>query len=266
MRHISLLFLSFFLASCGGPRIIPDGELAEIFRDVYLVNSYVTQRGMRVDSMNIYEPVFAKYGYTSEDVQYTIGNFAKRKSARLSDDVVEVAGGMLRSQSESWRRRVAMGDTIAGLARERFADTVFLRDRIGVRRVADTARLRIRVEDLRPGSYEVSYRFTVDSADANAPLSANVWLRDSVGRRSGMSTRRMGRGESGRTVTMMTVEARHQRLEMLLGVYPRGMSTPGLAIDSLRVRRFMADEEAVRLLARMAWGGPAVDSAIYMKR
>jgi hypothetical protein len=105
--------------------VIPDDKLAQIFHDIYLVNGYVSQSGLKVDSLNIYEPILEAHGYTSEDVQYTIGNFAKRKSARLSDDVVGVASEMLRRESNFYRGRLAIRDTIAAIARRKYADTVW---------------------------------------------------------------------------------------------------------------------------------------------
>jgi hypothetical protein len=128
------VFLMLALAGCRGPRIVPDDELAQIFHDIYLVNGYVAQRNVRIDTLNIYEPVFQSYGYTSEDIQYTIGNFAKRKSARLSDDVVELAVEMLRRESHHYHRRIAVRDTIANIARRRYGDSIELR--VAVARLA----------------------------------------------------------------------------------------------------------------------------------
>ena len=58
----------------------PDEELARDFPDAYLINAYVSDRGVKLDSLELYEPVFSRYGYTAEDVRYTIGNFSRRKA------------------------------------------------------------------------------------------------------------------------------------------------------------------------------------------
>ena len=81
-------------------------------------------RGMRPDSLNLYEPIFAKYGYTTADVQYTIGNFSKRKSARLSD-VVEQAIKLLETEAEHLDREVSILDTIDNVARRTFRRTLY---------------------------------------------------------------------------------------------------------------------------------------------
>ncbi len=83
--HIPIVAL--LLAGCTQRAIIPDSELVQIFRDAFVVNAYTSEQKISLDSLNIYEPIFESYGYTTQDVQYTIGNFSKRKSARLSDIV-----------------------------------------------------------------------------------------------------------------------------------------------------------------------------------
>ena len=88
------------LSACARHKIIPDDTLAQIFHDAFLTNAYIGSEGVKTDSLRIYEPIFARYGYTTDDVHYTIGNFSKRKSARLGD-VVERAIEMLEREGKS---------------------------------------------------------------------------------------------------------------------------------------------------------------------
>ena len=101
MKHAFRTFCCLVLALCGAAcahhTIIPDEKLALIFHDAFLANAYVGGRSLAKDSLNLYEPIFAHYGYTTEDVHYTIGNFSKRKSARLGD-VVERAIALLEAE------------------------------------------------------------------------------------------------------------------------------------------------------------------------
>ncbi len=252
------IIAALLLYGCGGPKIIPDRELARIFHDIYLVNGYANQTGLAVDSLNIYEPVLASYGYTSEDVQYTIGNFAKRKSARLSTDVVEVAIELLRSEGSRYRRRIEMRDTISLIARLRSADTVYYNPRIAVRRTADTSRLRVLLGDVRPGSYRVSWSYTVDSLDRNLSLRYDAWLVDTAGRRSGINGQRLEREHRATGSLSFTATDAHRRLSISLGGYSRDMTTPRITIDSLTVIHYLPDHEAVRRLSRSLYspGGP----------
>ena len=122
MKRFIYILVSGLLLACSGYKIIPDEQLALIFHDAFLSNAYMQHRGMRPDSLNLYEPIFAKYGYTTADVQYTIGNFSKRKSARLSD-VVEQAIKLLETEAEHLDREVSILDTIDNVARRTFRRT-----------------------------------------------------------------------------------------------------------------------------------------------
>ena len=99
LRTSLLATLMLLGAACSRHTVIPDEELAMIFRDAYLANAYISDQRVSTDSLRIYEPIFARYGYTTEDVHYTIGNFSKRKSARLSD-VVERAIDLLEAEGK----------------------------------------------------------------------------------------------------------------------------------------------------------------------
>lgn len=275
------VLLSLLLAtSCDRPKIIPDDTLAQIFHDVYLTNAYIDSRHLRnIDSLNIYEPVFARYGYTSEDIQYTIGNFAKRKSSRLSD-VVDRAISLIETQSRFYAHRIAMADTISRIARDRFAVEIYHDSLIRVSRIRDTARIRIVVPVSGEGTYEVSYSYLVDSVDRNENLRTDIWLVDEEGRRSGDVSRRLRRLERERVMLSLTAGTDHRSLVIDLGGYPgKDIKTPSLRVDSLVVRRYLPDAVALDSMAR-GWfdyrhldtlsnplrGVPPVDSLGYVYR
>lgn len=169
MKRIVRIFLCMFLlvlaGACARHKIIPDRKLAQIFHDAFLANAYIGSEQVDIDSLNIYEPIFAGYGYTTEDVYYTIGNFSKRKSARLGD-VVELAIEMLEAEGKYYNREVAILDTIDNVACRSFTRTVYADSLIRVGSLRDTARLRFSV-DVRPGEYNLSLKYLVDSLDRN---------------------------------------------------------------------------------------------------
>ncbi len=259
---LSVFAAVLLLCGCGGPKIIPDRELARIFHDIYLVNAYVNQSNPGLDSLNIYEPVFAAHGYTSEDMQYTIGNFAKRKSARLSDDVVEVARQMLQTEAQGYSYRISLVDTVARRAHRQFARRVYTGDEIRVRRAADTGRLSIVIPDLSPGEYEISYRYYIDSTDRNAPLRTESYIVDSKGKRSGLTSRRLAAADSGRITVLHTARQGDRRLVLALNGYPRNLTRPSLAVDCLRVTHYLPREEAVGRLRRTWYGRGMLDTLL----
>ena len=157
MKRIFRISLCAFLllagAACTRHKIIPDEKLAQIFHDAFLTNAYIGDVRVNIDSLNIYEPIFARYGYTTRDVYYTIGNFSKRKSARLGD-VVEMAIDKLEAEGKFYDREVAVLDTIDNVARRTFTRTVYADSLIRVGALRDTARLRIAV-DVQPGAFAI---------------------------------------------------------------------------------------------------------------
>lgn len=195
---------------------------------------------MRPDSLNLYEPIFAKYGYTTADVQYTIGNFSKRKSARLSD-VVEQAIKLLETEAEHLDREVSILDTIDNVARRTFRRTLYADSLVRVTRLRDTARLRFVFDSIRPGDYTIAFDYLIDSLDENTQLRASVWFERADDRRVNVSptylTRRRAaeyRREMKADTSMAAAGARslrdpqpetqataHDRPQSAGGLYPR---------------------------------------------
>ena len=186
MKRLIYILVSGVLLACSGYKIIPDDKLALIFHDAFLSNAYVQQQGLRLDSVNVYEPIFTKYGYTTADVQYTIGNFSKRKSARLSD-VVEQAIRLLEVDAERLDREVAILDTIDNVARRTFRRTLRSDSLLRVTRLRDTTRLHFAFDSIRPGDYLIAFDYLVDSLDENTQLRSSVWFERADGRRVNVS-------------------------------------------------------------------------------
>lgn len=188
MKRLVILALSalpLLLGGCKHHTIISDEELAHIFHDAFLANSLLQNRDAKRDSLLVYEPIFERYGYTTEDVRYTIGNFSKRKSARLGD-VVEMAIVLLEAEGEELNRQVAALDTVNSVAL-RTTRRIIRRDTL-VRATAlkDTTRLRIVLDSLQPGEYRIHTRYRVDSLDRNRTLRAQVWTENAEKRQSGV--------------------------------------------------------------------------------
>ena len=171
LTAVALLLLT--AVACQKPKIIPDKTLANIFYDAFLTNAYTTAYVPVTDSVAVYEPVFARYGYTVEDMKYTIGNFSKRKSARLGD-VVELAISRLEEEGLRLNREVAILDTVNARARRAFTRTVHEDTLVRVFSLRDTARLRFEIDPLQRGDYEVSFGYNIDSLDRNTRLIAVI--------------------------------------------------------------------------------------------
>ena len=43
---------------CADKKIIPDETLSDIFHDAFVVNAYIGEERINIDSLHIYEPIF----------------------------------------------------------------------------------------------------------------------------------------------------------------------------------------------------------------
>ena len=234
LRHAVCGLLALGALSCARHTIIPDSELALIFRDAFLANAYISNENIRTDSLRIYEPIFARYGYTTEDVYYTIGNFSKRKSARLGD-VVERAIDLLEAEGKVYNREVAILDTIDNVAQRTFTHTVYADSLIRVGALRDTARLRIAV-DVQPGEYELRLKYLVDSLDRNEKgVRGVVWLENRDGRRSSVYSTTLRRNRTENFTRRFTVDTTHRRLHLDFLDFREKPLRPSVTVTGLEI-------------------------------
>ena len=205
MKHtltILLLAVVALLTACNKPKEIPDKALGAIFRDAMLVNAYLAiNTGTDLDSLRVYEPIFARYGYTAEDVQYTVHNFSRRKSAHLSD-VAEYMILLLDREANALNLQVAKLDTVENVARRRFTQVLYADTDIDVRKEADSSLLRYVVEPVYTGTYNIDASYTLDSLDKATGRRYRIYFerRDSTQRSiaNGIVQRRKGASFSHR--------------------------------------------------------------------
>ncbi len=147
---------------------------------------------------------------------------------------------ILQAESGAYNHRLAAIDTIARRARDKYAEEVYFERSIRVRRVADTGRLRI-VLPVREGSYEVDFKYMVDSTDRNGSLRVDI----------GGNSRRLVREERTRMTVTVDTDTTTRRLVIDLNPYPRNdVKTPALTIDSLKVTYRLPAAVAIDSMAR----------------
>ncbi len=243
-----LLLSILFAGSCSRHKIIPDGELAQIFHDAFLTNAYLNAERVSSDSLRLYEPIFARYGYTTEDVYNTIGNFSKRKSARLGD-VVERAIDMLEEEGKVYDREVAILDTIDHVAQRTFTRAVVSDSLIRVTSLRDTSRLNLTV-DLSPGEYRLSLEYRIDSLDRNTSheIRGIMWVERSNGVRDNLYSIPLRRNRTERLSRRFTVDTMHRKLRISLLNFSGAPQRPSITVSDLKVEYIPRKEEAVEQL------------------
>lgn len=235
--------------ACTRHKIIPDKQLARIFHDAFLTNAYIGSERIDIDSLNIYEPIFAGYGYTTEDVYYTIGNFSKRKSARLGD-VVEKAIEMLEAEGKYYSRETAVLDTIDNVARRVFTRTIYSDSLIRVASLRDTARLKF-VFDVRPGQYDLSLKYRIDSLDRNEKgVRGSMWLERRDSTRANVYTTTLRRNRTETFSRRFTADSSHCRLHIDFVDFREKPQRPSITVTDFSVEYIPETAAAVDSLYR----------------
>lgn len=247
-RLLSLLLLTAVALStaCKRTSIIPDEELAMIFRDAFLTNAYIDHKGVRIDSLNLYTPIFDHYGYTTEDVQLTIGNFSKRKSARLSD-VVERAIQLLEQEGLEYDRQVAILDTISDVAVRRAQRIVLEDSLIRVRSLKDTARLHFTIP-AEAGEYKIEYYCEVDSLDKNKRLQRRTWIERADSSRTGIQIQNLARKRKEHISRVIRTDKQAHLLRLNLLTFPEDPKRPSVTVSQFKVTFTPPERRAIEQL------------------
>lgn len=83
MKHplLILIILGTFSISCTRDVIIPKETMVDIYHDIYLLDQSLIRKGIYrdiQDSLLIYEPVFNRYGYSSDDYIRSLNFYIER--------------------------------------------------------------------------------------------------------------------------------------------------------------------------------------------
>lgn len=252
---IAACLLLATLAACNRPKDIPGSKLVNIFHDAFVANAYMREMNISADSLEVYEPIFRRYGYTAEDVRYTLSRIAERKSSRLSDLMTSV-GDWLGEEAEAEAYRVMILDTIDNVAQRAFTRTIYADSLIRARRMADTTRLQVVVDDLLPGEYTVTFDYFIDSLDKNRISRAELWLEKSDSSAVSRYTTVLYRYRDDSFTRRLTVDSTHRRLHLNMYYHMRHdkREQPDVTIRNLKVVRVLPKAEAVDSLYREQLG------------
>ena len=236
LRYGILLFgVLSLLAGCGHAKTIPDDKLERIFEDIFLANSYCnsSDRKVGMDSLDIYRPILEKHGYEVVDLTYTIENYSKRKSAKISD-VVEASIRRLESRERYYSRLVADRDSLQARAVRQFADTVYFDSLIQVFSLNDTAKLWIEIP-VTEGDYRIMYNYLIDSLDQNGRPASTYEMADANGRPTNTVTRGLSTRRRSDVSFPMTAKPGDRTLRLKLAGYGPNIRKPHVTIEMMRI-------------------------------
>jgi hypothetical protein len=91
-RFLHIVLALVVAAACQGPRVIPKDTLTDIYEEMFLADQLVRERGIpsaQLDTLLVYEAIFNKYGYNTDDYQNSVRHYLKdpERFAKVFDEV-----------------------------------------------------------------------------------------------------------------------------------------------------------------------------------
>ncbi|MBP3547448.1 MAG: DUF4296 domain-containing protein [Alistipes sp.] len=246
-RYIIAAFaLAMSAVGCSGPKVIPDNDLINIIHDAYIANAYMNECNIREDSLYVYEPIFQRYGYTMTDMQYTLRTFNERKSAMLSDIMSEVYR-RLDAESDIEAAKMVVLDTIDNIAKRTYTRTIYADSLIRAKRMKDTTKLRITIEDLVPGEYTVSFTYLIDTLDENRNSRVEAYALRNDSTQSLRHTLMLSRYREGKYSRKFSIDTSHKELFINMFYHPMNEESalPDITITNFKVVRVLPLEVSV---------------------
>lgn len=248
-RLFLIVFIFATIFSCSGPRgpkVISTENMEKIITEMFLVNAMVDVQSLKdIDTIDIYEPIFAKYGHTATDMLYTVTDMSTRKSVRLSDVINSIIAN-LDAEYNRLNRFTINVDTMERRIVRLFRNTVYERDSIIVSSLKDTASLCFKIP-VSQGVYDVDYTFTIDTLYKDRSISYKYGFIDTLGRYKQVISRYLSeRGKRKNEKVSITVDKDlYDTLVFRLGVYgDKGTNIPNMRIDTVRVYHSLPLEAA----------------------
>ncbi len=116
MKRILLIAAAamLMLSSCGKDegRVIPRKKLAKIYAEMLVTDQWISSNGMRTaaDTSLVYEPVFEKYGYTSDDYRKSVDEYMDdpERYSRILRTTVDILDEKLEDLKKEQARQEAL--------------------------------------------------------------------------------------------------------------------------------------------------------------
>ena len=247
-RRVSVaLMICTLFVGCKPNEDIPEEELVNIFHDAFLANAYLSRNSIsESDSLLIYEPILKKYGYTVEEFREAVMTLSQRKSARISE-LITKASDRLDEEATSERRRLVILDTIDNVAKRTYTRTMYSDSLIHVNRLKDTTKLRISINDIVPGDYQVSFTYYIDTLDENRNSRVEAYLLRNDTLQVKRHTQMLSRYKEGKYTRTFTVDTIMQELYINMYYHPRNEESklPDVKITDFKIVRVLPKQQSL---------------------
>ena len=113
-RFLHIVLVLLLAVACRGPRVIPKDTLTDIYTEMFIADQMVRDADIpraQMDTMLLYEAVFEKYGYDTEDYLYSLRFYLK--DPERFGKVFENVAKRLEGEVEALKKIVELRNRIA---------------------------------------------------------------------------------------------------------------------------------------------------------
>ena len=113
-RFLHIVLVLLLAVACRGPRVIPKDTMTDIYTDMFLADQMVRDADIpraQMDTMLLYEAVFEKYGYDTEDYLYSLRYYLQ--DPERFGKVFENVSKRLEGEVEALKKIVELRNRIA---------------------------------------------------------------------------------------------------------------------------------------------------------
>lgn len=182
MRYL-IIVLIFIFVSCGDNyKVIPEDDLGKIIVESVVAESFIrnTTNVNPYDSLSYYQPILDKYGYSVEDLEYTIERMVQRKTNVFGQMMDRISGDVRKIKEVYERQGNMVRDWRKKVKNEVFDTLYFSPDSIRINSIKDLKMLDYRVPVNGMGEIIVKYNYKINPGDSNATRYMTYSFRDSI--------------------------------------------------------------------------------------
>ncbi|MFI3330938.1 MAG: DUF4296 domain-containing protein [Rikenellaceae bacterium] len=243
-----ILTLLLITSSCSRSRVIKDKDLELILHDMFLQNAYSSEKKLKLDSLNIYKPIFEKYGYKEVDMLTTLTEFSRRKSSKFSV-VLDKAIKRMDGEYELLQGKVAMLDTVSNIAKRRYLAVVYQDSLLSVKSEDDLKFVELRLP-AKEGRYKLEFEHKFHDLAKNFSFKTEFGIFDD--KKHQLFSRNVWVNTANLKGVDIVLDA-PERADSLIGkfiVMPKSQKFSPLDIHSIKVTYFLDEKSALDSLYR----------------
>ena len=153
----------------------------------------------------------------------------------------------LDAESDIEAAKMVVLDTIDNIAKRTYTRTIYADSLIRAKRMKDTTKLRITIEDLVPGEYTVSFTYLIDTLDENRNSRVEAYALRNDSTQSLRHTLMLSRYREGKYSRKFSIDTSHKELFINMFYHPMNEESalPDITITDFKVVRVLPLEVSV---------------------